>query len=522
MIRLENIKVYDDLSDRDVLEVAVNQKHLDIAHVTDFVIIKKSIDARNKNNIYYNYTIDIEYNGKCDSKLKRVDRESFKLNLSKNRKSNAKPVVVGAGPAGLFCALILAQNGYKPIVIERGKQVIDRKEDLDEFLKTRKFNPNSNTQFGEGGAGTFSDGKLTTNVNHQYGRIVLKEFVNHGAPAEILFINKPHIGTDNLIKVVENIREDIISLGGEFHFEEKVIDFYEENSKLKKIISEDKDGNRKEYETDTAVLAIGHSARDTFEVLYKKGIQMEKKNFSVGVRIEHIQKMINESQYGKNPKLKLPPAEYKLVYHDPNGRTCYTFCMCPGGVVIASGSADGEVVTNGMSDYKRDGNNANSAVLVNVTPDDFKGESPLEGLYFQRELERKAYELGGSNYNAPVQRYEDFCLNKKSERIGEIVPSYKPGYTLSNLNEILPDYVSEILKKGINDFDRKISGFASPDAILTGVETRSSSPVRIIRNESLVANVEGLYPCGEGAGYAGGITTAAMDGIKIAVKIIEE
>ena len=521
MIRIENIKIYDDLSDKEVLKVALKQNFLDPGLVRDFVIFKKSIDARNKDNIYYNYTIDIDYAGKCNPKLKRVDRESFKLNLNKNRKSNAKPVIIGAGPAGLFCALILAQNGYKPIVIERGKCVLDRKNDLEEFLKTRKFNPDSNTQFGEGGAGTFSDGKLTTNVNHKYGRIVLKEFVNHGAPEEILYVNKPHIGTDNLVKIVQNIREDIISLGGEFHFEEKVIDFYEENSKLTKVISIDKTGNKKEYETDTAVFAIGHSARDTFEVLYKKGLKMEKKNFSIGVRIEHLQKMINESQYGKNPKLNLPPAEYKLVYHDPNGRACYTFCMCPGGVVIASGSAEDEIVTNGMSNFNRDGVNANSAVLVSVTPSDFEGESPLTGLYFQKELEKKAFELGGSNFNAPVQRYEDFCLNKKSEKVGDIIPSYEPGYTLSNLNEILPDYISEILKKGIDDFGRKIKGFDSPDAILTGVETRSSSPVRIVRNEELVANVEGLYPCGEGAGYAGGITTAAMDGIKVAVKIIE-
>ena len=524
MLRLENIKIREDLSDEDVVREACRKYQISFSDVEYYSIFKKSIDARNKDDIFYNYTIDVKYTGKGGKEIKKVTKESYQIDIKAKRKSEKRPVIVGAGPAGLFCALILVQNGIKPIVIEQGKKVEDRQKDVEEFLKNGKLNVNSNVQFGEGGAGTFSDGKLTTGVNNPLCRRVLKEFVNFGAPKQIMYVNKPHIGTDNLIHVISNMRNYIIENGGEFLFESKLVDFEIKDEKLvsaKYIDLSNENQETKEIQTDSLVLAIGHSARDTFEKVHEKGLNMEKKNFSVGVRIEHKQTMINESQYGTKTKLNLPPAEYKLAYHGEN-RSCYTFCMCPGGTVMASSSNPGEIVTNGMSKFARDGENANSAVFVSVTPEDFKGESVLEGIYFQKELEEKAFILGGSNYFAPIQRVGDFLENRKTIEIGEVKPTYKPGVTLSNLQEILPDYVVKTLKEGLLDFDKKIKGFANEDAILTGVETRSSSPVRIVRNEVGESNIKGIYPCGEGAGYAGGIMTAAMDGIKIAINILEK
>lgn len=524
MLRLENVKIREDLTDEEVVKEACKKYQISYSDVEYFNIFKKSIDARNKDDIFYNYTIDVKYTGKGGKEIKKVTKESYQIEINIKRKSEKRPVIVGAGPAGLFCALLLVQHGIKPIILEQGKKIEDRQKDVNEFLKTGKLIVNSNVQFGEGGAGTFSDGKLTTGVNNPLCRRVLKEFVNFGAPKQIMYVNKPHIGTDNLINIISNMRNYIIENGGEFLFENKLIDFESQNNNVSKIHYIDvskEDSDIKKIETDTLVLAIGHSARDTFKKIYENGLTMEKKNFSVGVRIEHKQSMINESQYGSKTKLNLPPAEYKLAYHGEN-RSCYTFCMCPGGTVMASSSNHGEIVTNGMSKFARDGENANSAVLVSITPDDFKGESVLEGIYFQKELEEKAFVLGGSNYFAPIQKVGDFFENKKTEELGDVKPTYKPGVTFSNLQEILPDYVVQTLKEGLLDFDKKIKGFANKDAILTGVETRSSSPVRIVRDENGESNIKGIYPCGEGAGYAGGIMTAAMDGIKAAIKILEK
>lgn len=563
-VRLENIKIRQDLSNDEVVKIAYTEFNIPQESVTDYKIVKKSIDARDKNDIFYNYSIVVflKENFKVSKLLKNKNaslieqEQKQKTAMSNNLKENNKrTVIIGAGPAGIFCALTLIDNGVKPIIVEQGKTVEERQKDVELFLKERILNTCSNVQFGEGGAGTFSDGKLTTNLHSPLCRDVIDTFVKFGAPEEISYINKPHIGTDNLIKIVANIRKYIENNGGEFMFDTKAVDFEIENNQVKSVIvtkmqeQKNKPSNSCNYEicniitekpqehiiqsranntkeririeTDTVVLAIGHSSRDMFKKLYEKHVEMEKKNFSVGVRIEHKQQMINESQYGKNPKLKLPPAEYKLAYHGED-RSCYTFCMCPGGTVMASSSEESTIVTNGMSTFARDGENANSAVLVNITPEDFKGDSPLEGMYFQQELEEKAFKLGGNNYNAPIQRVEDFLNNRKTTCIGEVKPTYKPGVTLANLQEILPDFVTKTLKEGLIYFDKKIAGFASADAILTGVETRSSSPVTIKRNEQKMASVQGMYPCGEGAGYAGGIMSAAVDGIKVANAILAD
>ena len=398
----------------------------------------------------------------------------------------------------MFAALTLIKNGIKPIIIEQGQEVDDRKNTVEHFRKNGILNTSSNVQFGEGGAGTFSDGKLTTNINNVFCKTVLEEFVFFGAPKEILYLSKPHIGTDNLINVIRNMRKYLIEKGAKFLFNTKVVDFEVENNKISGVYINstiDDSTSIDIIKTSHLILAIGHSSRDTFERLYEKNFNIEAKNFSVGVRIEHLQDWINEAQYGLNPKLSLPPAEYKLACHLPNLRSCYSFCMCPGGFVMASSSEKNTIVTNGMSNFARDNVNCNSALLVNVTPDDFPSTSPLAGIYFQKDLEEKAFDLGGKNYFAPIQRLEDFILDKRSSYIGCVKPSYLPGYTLSNLNDILPNFVSSTLKEGIKYFGQRLKNFDHPDSILTGLETRSSSPVRILRNEYLVSNILGVYPC---------------------------
>ena len=523
MYRLNNIKIRENISNDEVLLRALKKFNIPRSSVDYWRIYKKSIDARDKNDVHFVYTIDIECKDKkvCSKLTQVTEIDSVKIEVDFKSNFIDRPVVVGAGPAGLFAAYTLAKNGHKPILIEQGKTVEERQKDVELFKQEGKINTLSNVQFGEGGAGTFSDGKLTTGVNDPYCKKVLEIFQQFGAPEQILYINKPHIGTDNLVNIVRNMREEIVALGGEVWFETKFVDFEIAGNEIINItLKNTKTNETKQITTKNVILAIGHSARDTFEKLYEKQVEMRRKNFSVGVRIEHKQEMINKSQYGDKTKLDLPAAEYKLVYHGEN-RSCYTFCMCPGGEVVASSSEEGTIVTNGMSKFARDGENANSAILVNVVPEDFEGDSPLAGIYFQKELEEKAFVVGGKNYYAPIQRVEDFLNNKKSEYIGEIKPSYKPGVMLSNLNDLLPNFVSETLREGIKYFDTKIKGFANPDAILTGVETRSSSPVTIVRNDAGIANIKGIYPCGEGAGYAGGIMTAAVDGIKCAIKIME-
>ena len=517
MIRLKNIKIRQDLSESEVFQKAISKSNIKTEEVSKWYIFKKSIDARKKEDIYYNYTLDIELKDKKkEKKYEQVEEYKFP-EINSTRRSLYNPVIIGAGPAGLFAGLILVENGIKPIILERGKKIEERIKDVEEFIKNKKFNISSNIQFGEGGAGTFSDGKLNTGNSSIYSRKVLEEFVRFGAPTEILYTAKPHIGTDNLRKIVRNIREYIISKGGQVLFNEQVTDFEVENGKIKAVKCS------KRIETDCVILAIGHSARDTFKKLYEIGVEIQPKNFAVGVRIEHLQERINKAQYGAQTKMKLPTADYKLVYHAKNGRTCYTFCMCPGGQVMASNSEENSIVTNGMSNFARNGKNANSALLVNVTVDDYYKNTPLDGMYFQEELEKKAFELGGKNYNAPVQKVGDFLENKVTTEFGNVKPTYMPGVTGANLNEILPNFISETLKEGIVELNKKLHGFADKDAILTGVETRSSSPVQITRDkESLNSiNVQGLYPCGEGAGYAGGIMTAAIDGIKCAIRVLE-
>ena len=519
MIRINNIKIRENLEESELIKYVLKKNKLSLDDIKTYHIFKKSIDARNKNDVCFVYTIDFELkNLKKGNRFQKVEYEKFPKINTKNAKEKT-PVIIGAGPAGLFAAITFIDNGVKPILVEQGKKVEERIIDVNNFFNKGILNTSSNVQFGEGGAGTFSDGKLNTGNVNVFTRKVLEIFARFGAPKEILYTAKPHIGTDNLVVILKNIREYILSNGGKIYFEEKVVDFNIKDGKIYSVIT----SKNNEFLADYVILAVGHSAKDTFKKLFDKKVALEPKNFAVGVRIEHLQSMINKSQYGENCKLKLPAADYKTVEKLENGRTCYSFCMCPGGEVVASSSDENTVVTNGMSRFLRDGENANSALLVNVDVNDLGSKDALAGIYFQEDLEKKAFILGGQNYFAPAQRVEDFLNNKKSIKAGNVKPTYKPGVKFENLNTILPDFVAESLKLGIKKMGEKIKGFDDKDALLIGVETRTSSPVRIIRCKDtlMCENVYGLYPCGEGAGYAGGITTAAVDGIKCAIKILE-
>ena len=526
-LRINNISLLLD-EDLSLLNKKVAKKlRIDEKNIRNVKIIKESLDARKKNQIKFNYALDVEVENE-KAVLNRIKDNDVKLNEEDyipeipfgSEKLTTRPVVVGLGPSGLFAALMLAEKGYKPLVIERGEDVDNRSKSVDLFWDKGILNVNSNVQFGEGGAGAFSDGKLTTRIKDKRCDYVLKELVRGGAPEEITYVGKPHIGTDLLKGVVKNIRERIKSLGGEVWFTSKLEYIKSKDNKVKSIIV-----NGEEIPCEVLILALGHSARDTYEMLYDIGVFMEPKAFAIGVRIEHPQGLINESQYGcyaNHPKLKA--AEYRLTHQSQDsGRAIYSFCMCPGGVVVAASSEENRLVSNGMSYHARDKENANSALVVTVGPDDFEGSSPLRAMEFQRHYEGLAYKLGGGNYKAPVQLVGDFMKDKVSTKIGTVKPSFTRGYEFKDLRECLPNYVSDTLKEGIVAFDKKIKGYGDNDAVLTGIETRTSAPVRITRNENLESiSLTGLYPAGEGAGFAGGIISAAVDGIKVAEKIISK
>ena len=523
MIRVNNIKISIDASGDRMIKKCATLLNVRPEEIKSHKIAKKAIDARNKNDICFVYSLDIEIDGEdrfADNKNVSAVKEAAYA-VSKADKKALRPVVIGAGPGGLFAALILSEAGLNPIIIERGKPVEERKADVLNFWKTGKLNPVSNVQFGEGGAGAFSDGKLTTGIKDFRIGKVIEEFVLNGAPEEVRYSAKPHIGTDNLFNVLVNLRKKITDLGGEYRFNTELSDFVIDNGSIKELIVKDLAADSSySIECESCILAIGHSARDTFEMLYSKGLKLMAKPFSVGVRIEQAQASVNKAQYGRfwNHKA-LGAADYKLNA-TINGRGVYTFCMCPGGEVVAAASEPGRLATNGMSYYARDAVNANSALLVSVNPEDFSGDHPLRGIDFQRELEEKAFKLGGGNFNAPVQLVGDFLRDRPSKEIRSVVPSHNPGYELCDLRECLPDYIVECLKGALPEMDKKTHGFAAFDAVLTAVESRSSSPVRILRGDNMHSNIAGIIPCGEGAGYAGGIMSACVDGIKCAEKLL--
>ncbi|MBQ8808630.1 MAG: hypothetical protein IJZ81_04920 [Clostridia bacterium] len=512
MLKITNLLLPIKYTDEDIKNAIKKKLRIGDYDILSFEIIKDSIDAHKRGEIHRCISVAVKLRGeKRFSQVKGVEKyEKFEYEYPPVSKLKKRPVVVGSGPSGLFAAHILAICGAMPILIERGMDVDARRKAVDTFFTGGKLDTECNIQFGEGGAGTFSDGKLTTGTKDPRQRKVLQEFIKHGAPEEILYAGKPHIGTDLLSGIIKSIRKEIISLGGEVRFGCKLADIYIKDNAVYSIKTSSGD-----IDTDNVILAIGHSARDTVKMLLSHNILMERKSFSVGVRIEHPQKLINEALY-HSFKDELPAADYKTAVHLKDGRGVYTFCMCPGGSVVAAASEENSVVTNGMSNFARDGENANSALLVSVHPADFEGDDVLSGMDFQRKLEKTAFYMGGGNYYAPIQTSADFLKGQKSVSLGSVNPTYPIGVTPSNLKQLFPDFITNALSEAIPLMDRKIKGFALPDAVLTAVESRSSSPVRIVRGEDFQSSVKGLYPCGEGAGYAGGIMSAAVDGIRVA------
>ena len=534
MLRIAELSMPLSFTGEDLRRQAAARLKVPERALGNVSLYRKSVDARKKNAVRFICTVEVEVDVEerllsrlRDHKIQKAEPYTYHLPVSKPLQQ--RPVVAGFGPAGLFAALILAQAGQRPIVLERGAPVEERSRVVEHFWNTGELNPESNVQFGEGGAGTFSDGKLNTGTKDPRARKVLEEFVQAGAPEQILTDAKPHIGTDRLPGAVRTIRETILSLGGEVWFHTTLTGLKIHDGQITGVKYQKQTGETGQLETRHLILAVGHSARDTFSMLYDAGLVMEAKSFSVGARIEHPQSLIDKAQYGTaagHPALGA--ADYKLAVHLPDGgaaagRGVYTFCMCPGGFVVAAASEEGRVVTNGMSCFARDGQNANAALLVGVSPEDYGSDHPLAGIEFQRRLEEAAFRAGGGGYRAPAQRVEDFLLKRASTRLGEVTPTYRPGVTPTNLDACLPEFVAEGMRQGIRLMDRRLHGFAYGDALLTGTETRSSSPVRILRNENCQSPVvKGFYPCGEGAGYAGGIISAAVDGIRCAEKILQE
>lgn len=523
MIRIGQLKLRTSHTPEDLRQGILKALKIKENDLISWTIVKRSIDARKKPEIKFVYTIDVKVKEQewvlrrvRSANIQKTEKKSYSVPKPGTHRLSHRPVVIGTGPAGLFCGLLLARAGYQPLLLERGDRVEERQTKVECFWKTGILDEASNVQFGEGGAGTFSDGKLNTAVKDSTGRnrYVLESFVKAGAPEEILWLNKPHIGTDILRDVVKNIREEIICLGGEVRFRSQMTDILSENGKITGI-----EINHETWlDCEVLVLAIGHSARDTFELLNMRPVSMEAKAFAVGVRIEHPQSMIDVSQYGRERGGELPAADYKLTRKLENGRGVYSFCMCPGGHVVNASSEAGRIAVNGMSYHARNEENANSAMVVTVNPADYGDGGVLAGMYFQRRLEEAAFRAG--NGKVPVQLLGDFCQGTATTAAGEVMPGVKGGYTFSNLKECFSLELYESLKRGILDCGQIIRGFDRKDAVLSGVESRTSSPVKIPRNEELQSSIRGLYPCGEGAGYAGGITSAAMDGLKVAERII--
>ena len=511
MIRIRQIKMPIKHTEEDIKNWLKKKLNISDKNIKKIIINKQSIDARDK--IKYVYEIDVKLDNEekflNKKNIIKTPNETYKFEITGKKRMKQRPIIIGSGPAGLFAGYMLAKNGYKPIIIERGEEIDKRVKTVEKFWKENIINKNSNVQFGEGGAGTFSDGKLNTSVKDKKNRTkeILKIFVENGAPKEILYLNKPHIGTDLLREVIKNIRNKIIKMGGSFKYNSCLNDIIIKNNKLIAIRI-----NKEIIDADNIILAIGHSARDTFKMLLKNKINIKPKPFAIGIRIQHPQELINKNQYGKEYK-KLPNASYKLTYKSSNGRGVYSFCMCPGGFVVNSSSEEKMLSINGMSNHSRNEKNANSAIIVTISPNDF-GTNPLDGIKFQRNLEKKAYEIG--NGNIPVQLFKDYIDNKKSTDFKSVKPVFKGCYHFANLNEIFPSYINDSLKEAIINFDKKIKGFANNDVILAAVESRTSSPIRIERDDNCQTNISGIFPCGEGAGYAGGIITAAMDGLKVA------